>query len=74
MAVRDECALGFGWVGHPERDIYMVSLQRGSLRTEGRRPTSLRCLILSLPTLSLSSNTSVVERVENCLWPEGKWD
>lgn len=21
MAVCDECTLGFGWVGHPERDI-----------------------------------------------------
>lgn len=23
MAVCDECALGFGWVGHPERDYFI---------------------------------------------------
>lgn len=30
VAVCNECALGLGWVGHPERNIYIVNLQRES--------------------------------------------
>ena len=29
VAICDEGALGLGWVGHPERDICTVNLQKG---------------------------------------------
>lgn len=74
VAVCDERALGLGWVGHPERDIYTVNLQEDlQISKHGVKNTNFISLpILPSPvgTLFCSGQTQRI----NCLRPEGKLD
>lgn len=49
VAVCDECALGLGWVGHPERDIYTVNLSRGSAHIQNRANNANFTSFLNFP-------------------------